>query len=469
MGQERDWEPASITLYSTRGHTGIASSDHVYLPLEFSTPSLEFLSAARSALGARWRVEQRSIWFHCTSLDSPPNLPRQGWKVHVSSSMRNATNTLAESCRIFRELGMAFKFVADHRRLLEVNSHVWRPGASKFITAYPIDVEQCKRVLDVLSTTFKDVRGPVVLSDRAYRNSGVTYYRYGSIVPKRTARWDGQKQTDILDGNGMEFVDERKPWFELPPGIEDPFAPTDAYPIDEADSEDPITLNGKYEMISALQQATKGGVFLARAKEDGRDVVVKEARPFTLETNNGQDRRDALTREYEVLRYIENEQIAPKPLELFDHWNHRFVVVEFLAGSTLQHWSVTEGPGVAQTRHSIEHLVQIWIAVTQKLARLRDLGICCGDLSLRNIILCSPTEEREHPEFQVRFLDFESASVASQGGRAVVSVATPGFGSPARRSGHAATDADDRYSLGSIMLAMLLPIQTLVERFPQAG
>ena len=73
-------DPASVTLYPAGGHLALASSDQVYLPLEFSTPSLEFLSAARSVLGARWRIEQRSIWFHCISSDSLPNLPRQGWK-----------------------------------------------------------------------------------------------------------------------------------------------------------------------------------------------------------------------------------------------------------------------------------------------------------------------------------------------------------------------------------------------------
>ncbi len=74
------------------------------------------------------------------------------------------------------------------------------------------------------------------------------------------------------------------------------------------------------------------------------EVVVKEARPFINRVRkNPYDAVDCLKNEYRVLKRLEGTGVAPRPIELFQEWEHSFVAMELAKGMPLSSY-LAAGP-----------------------------------------------------------------------------------------------------------------------------
>src|SRR6202034_3808126 len=75
-----------------------------------------------------------------------------------------------------------FKFAGTLGRTAELVSGCYnRGGGGKFITAYPRNDEQFRRLAEQLHLATKDLPGPGILSDRPYRPGSLVHYRYGGF------------------------------------------------------------------------------------------------------------------------------------------------------------------------------------------------------------------------------------------------------------------------------------------------
>ncbi|MEX1828254.1 class III lanthionine synthetase LanKC [Luteibacter sp. CQ10] len=397
-----------------------------------------------------WNLERSGIWVQCMPSDAA--LPMQGWKIHVSSVVATARIVLSIAAAVLVENGVAFKFAADAAMLGHVNGKRWpRGGSGKFMTIYPRDTDQFRRVLEDLHASLSGYVGPYVLTDRRYRDSHVLYYRYGGIRGEPSIGIDGRAQWMLVRPDGSREIDSRQPGFRLPEWLRDPF------PSDGEGTAGPVSIGGgRFRMHRALSFSSAGGIYLADDLDEGRRVIVKEARPYI----GGADAATGtLRKEFRLLRLLAPMGVAPRPVAHFREWEHTFLVEEYLEGETLRRWLGRRYPWLktratrADVAVFLGDLCKVFTNLATVIDRVHGIGVSLGDLSFHNCIVDG--------EGGVRIIDLEAC--AEDGLDVSPDLLTPGF-APAvpRRRDHAAACADDHYAFGANLLAAMMPVNAML-------
>jgi len=418
-----------------------------------SRPVIEddFIVPVRRVLAPQWTIERSGIWVHCQPRDTV--LPRQGWKIHISSIASTAHIVLSIAAATLGASGTSFKFAADHGMLSAINGKRWpRGGSGKFITVYPRDVDDFRQVIANLHAALSGYAGPYVLTDRRYADSHVLHYRYGGIRSESRISSGGRMEWLLRRPDDTLEEDDRSPRFRLPDWLRDPFgkaAPeAPAFPI--------LLGAGRYRVCKALAFSAAGGVYLADDLEEGRRVVLKEARPFI---GHRETAKESLRKEFRLLRRLASLRVAPQPIAYFEEWEHSFLVEEYLRGDTLRVWLGRRYPWLKTqaTQDDVAGFLADVIAVFSRLAdtiaAVHAAGVSLGDLSFHNIIVGTNDE--------VRLIDLEAA--VEQGLDAPLLLSTPGFasGNPPPRD-HAEATSEDGYAFGANLLAAMIPVNPML-------
>jgi len=431
----------------------IADEDY-YEPWDTVDPGQRYHAGP---MPAGWTRRDSGAWTLWDPADT--SLPDQGWKVHVSSSLANARPVLAVVSLACAELGVPFKHLAGRRAFLWMHDkHGPRVQAGKFCTLYP-PTEQCALLmLRRLEAELSGISGPFVLTDRRFGESECVSYRYGAFRGRRRVDADGTQVETMIGPDGREIDDERVPQFRLPPGLSDPFRE----PAAEGPG-GPLTLHG-YSFETVLHHSNAGGVYRFRC-ESGEQVFLKEARSNNGYTGDGADAKTRLTGEYLTLRAIHGREpgLCPRPVELFDQWEHSYLVMESVPGAPLYRWMVLNNPAmhVGQTppeefaeyhRRSLALLDQL----DAQLRRLHEMGWVFVDLSPNNVLV--------DDDDRVRLVDFEAVQPIDDVRRIM---GTPGY---QPQDARAWIDGDprelDRYGLAALALLLLFPVHEAAERHP---
>jgi hypothetical protein len=406
---------------------------------------------------AGWTRRDSGAWTHW----GPAGLilPDQGWKVHVSSSLPNAQSVLAVVSTACAELGVPFKHLAGrHMFLLAHDKHANRVQSGKFCTLYP-PTEQCAlRTLRRLEMELSGISGPFVLTDRRFGASECVSYRYGAFRGRIRIDAEGNQVPTMVGPHGREIDDERRPAFHLPPGVIDSFRQTAP---DAATG--PVTLND-YTFETVLRHSNAGGAYRFRSA-DGSQVFVKEAKAHNGYTADGADAKTRLTAEYLTLRAIHGREpgLCPRPVELFHHWEHSYLVTELVPGVPLYRWMVTNNPAVhigpdatalaEYHRRGLALLDQL----DAQLHRLHELGYVFVDLSPTNVLV--------DEDDRVRLVDFEAVQPIKDVRRIM---GTPGYLHPDPLSVAKRDPVElDRFGLSALALLLVFPVHEVAERHPR--
>ncbi|HEX4832606.1 MAG TPA: lanthionine synthetase LanC family protein [Trebonia sp.] len=424
-------------------------------------------------------------------------LPGQGWKVHVSSSLANSQPVLAVVSSACADLGLPFKHLAGRRAFLLVHDkHGMRVQSGKFCALYPETEERAWLALRRLAADLAGIGGPFVLTDRRFGASECVSYRYGAFRDRTRVDADGTLVHTMAGPDG-EIDDQRKPEFYLPPGVNDPFraVPPEAVPpeaeppeavLPKAESPNaespqgeapkgaaikaadaapgPIAFHG-YTLTEVVRHSNAGGAYRFRSARD-EPVFIKEARAHNGYTSDGLDAKARLAAEYLVLRAIHARApgLCPRPVELFQHWEHSFLVTEQVAGMSLYRWMVTNHPALiigadaadyaGYYRRSLALLDQL----DAQVSRLHDLGYVFVDLSPGNVLV--------DDDDQVRLIDFEAVQPIGDVRRFM---GTPGYWHPDPR---AAAERDsrelDQFGLAALGLTLVFPLHDVAGRHAPA-
>lgn len=401
-----------------------------------------------------WQLFKSEIWFH--ALPDSTSTPEQGFKIHLAATSGTAAEVLQRAAPVCIDSGTAFKFVCDPRLVDLLNSKTCsRASSGKFLTLYPKDDADCARLLEALSGATAGLAGPYLLSDRPYKESRTVYYRYGGFLQRFQVNLFGEKLPLLRAADGRLIPDARTPFFQVPPGIEDPFfggAP---------ETSGRICLKERYSVRKALRFSNSGGVYAGTDDLTGQEVVIKEARPFVNLTRGGRcDAVRTLEKESFVLQRMQDTPYVPRFFDFFREWEHAFLVEEFLPGTPLSSFRALEEFGLLVQRPATHESVHAFCRRFAKLAlHLLDAvetfhgrGVLLGDLSPSNILVDPDT-------FAVQLIDFEGAFLAELESDRLGSTVTTGFVSPRRRRGEAPAESDDLYSLGSVLFSVILPVQ----------
>jgi serine/threonine protein kinase len=434
----------------------VLANREFYEPLERYHPDpADYQAGIERLLPFGWQMVRGGVWVQCQPVGA--TLPRQGWKIHLSATLANSEALLSTAARLLFNQKVPFKFLADRKLLLQSTSKRWsRGGAGKFVTIYPSDVEECRVLLELLRREMEGYDGPYILSDRRFRESRVVHYRYGAITSMDVLDIQGHRIPVLHTSGGSVIPDQRLPYFSPPDDMVDPFA-TD----EEPDTGVEGTLkNGRYVVQSVIAFSNTGGVYLATDEETGRQVLIKEARPFTGQGPTGDDAVSLLKREHRLLRMLASAGIAPRPIDFFQDWEHHYLVEEFLEGTELRGVNVRHSlalrtrPTIDEARAFTSHFCRLYTRIASALLLLERRGIVFGDVSHDNVMVLDEGEE-------VRLIDFEGAY--QEGVEAPPRLTTPGFAPPPQAIGEKKQKEDDRFGFGGLMLAAIMPINTLME------
>jgi serine/threonine protein kinase len=427
----------------------------------------DFLLPVQKLLRGEWSFNRRSVWFNCTPPEGRArDLPMQGWKIHVSSSLTNALDILNAIVPILDTQDISFKFALDKPILQMMNGKGWdRQGAGKFVTIYPVDQPHFISLLEDLHGATKNFQGIYILSDRRYKESKVLFYRYGGIRPLSLANEKGEEVSMLISPTGEEVPDERKPVFYVPAWERDPFEGDSDDDLGYQDEQGRIALkNGRYLVKNVLGFTNSGGVYIADDTETGEEVLVKEARPFVT---FGDDAITLLKKEYRLLSLIAEagETFAPKPIDLFQDWEHHFLVQELIDGVQLRAFSASNNvtlltdPTLEDTAKYFADFKEIFGQLARIMKTLHGLNIVFSDLSPSNVLVLSDP-------LRVRIIDFEAAYEIAVDKPALLF--TLGFAYRDQMYGEISHFESDYFSLGALMLYFLAPFNQIFAIAPRS-
>jgi serine/threonine protein kinase len=432
-----------------------------YERMDYYEPnSADFHNVVQMLLPEGSQIVRRGIWFVCTLPNS--SFPSQGWKIHVSATLANAAEILATATRFLGKARISFKFALDKNIFLLLNGKRWpRGNAGKFITIYPRDIEQFRKILDELYGMLVGYNGPYILSDRRYRDCNVLYYRYGGFTREDSLRVTGDS-VSVLNAAAGKVADERLPYFAIPEGVDEPF------PAEPRSSDQDVSgtlRNGRYIMESALAFSNSGGVYLGTDRETQTKVVIKEARPYT-NLSRGAEAVSLLKKEHRLLMLLEEERLAPRPIEFFKDWEHYYLVEEYLEDAQPLRGYAVEHALALRTRPRPEEFEEFFLwfrelyaKIASVLQRFHRRNIVFSDISLYNVMVLQDGKD-------VKFIDFEGAY--ERGVDAPTFMFTPGFMPTDAIARGFAQCEDDYYGLGCLMFAGLFPLNSFMAVDPGA-
>lgn len=436
-----------------------------YESIDYYQPKEEdLLDVVKQMVPADWQFARNTVWFGCQPPNLERELPAQGWKVHISSCVSNATDILKAVVPILQRRNICFKFALDINILSSLNSKQWaRQGAGKFITIYPFDEEQFKELIEELHVATRDFEGLYILSDRRYKDSRVVFYRYGGIRPYQFLNVRGAKTSMLMSPAGEQVPDQRRPYVVVPEWTKEPFEATSPTISKEQAAADGVLLkDGRYRVKSVLGFSNSGGVYIGEDTENDQEVVIKECRPFV---NTTKDSMALLKKEHRILSKIGPTGVAPQAIDFFQDWEHSFLVQEYLKGPSLASFSARNNitlythPSLEQAEEFYKNFKTIFLQLTQLVKVMHDHNIVLSDLSPNNVIILADT-------MQVKLIDFEGAYEV--GIDKPIYVYTPGFAYVDQMAGVASNFESDYFSLGASMHYFLAPVNQIFLINPKA-
>lgn len=378
-----------------------------------------------------WGIENTGEFFAVPMYASIEDIPRQGFKVHLSATVLNCESVVKKVIPYFLQHKIQFKVIKDVYTLVELNKGwLGYSQIGKFITVYPKDTEELKDLVDVLREKTNREYGPTIPTDK--KIGDILYYRYGAFYYK-----DGKKPLLTLPNGQMvedKKIDPVPSWIE-----DDPFQQTQDFPTN-------ANLPDQYFIIEQCKKGGKGGVYRILDFQNLPPTTrfMKEATPFGDMETSGIDAVDRMKWETTITKELSRFSSAyPEILKEFSCGEHHFFITED-RGKSLK--DILVGKEVLERSTILEIIFQLCHAVHTAHNR----NIILRDLSLDNVLWDGQ---------KVSVIDLEYAYRSD--GPPLHPIGTPGFSLKRQMDQRfpplSPLPQHDMYSIGSIWHTLLSP------------
>lgn len=293
----------------------------------------------KGKLNSSWISKSTEYWHYV--IYQPDKLPVQGWKIHISTTIKQAQAMLNVVTPWLIKKKISFKFVANVDQLIYSNSkYADRSESGKFITIYPRNNKEFEYLLVQMKNLTKNFDlGPYILSDQNWQESNI-YFRYGGFKPIYITSSDGKRLLAIYNSKGQKCVDKRMPYYQKPDFVENqPIFAQNTFPNPKV-----FLPLSDYQVKSALHFSNAGGVYLAL--KNNRKVVLKEGRQQAGLDANQKDGFTRVKDESKTLRKLSDVSAVVNYYADFTSWRHHFLVEEYIEGQSLEELLPTEFPFV---------------------------------------------------------------------------------------------------------------------------
>ncbi|WP_233358571.1 class III lanthionine synthetase LanKC [Thermomonospora amylolytica] len=376
-----------------------------------------------------WRQIPGDEWMNY----EPPvsRIPLQGWKVHVSGCAESADTVLERTWEYCVPRGIAFKHLRGPGTLRMRNAKYAPRGASgKLVTIYPADEAELARIIAELGAGLAGLPGPYILSDLRI-GDGPLYVRYGGFARRRVLDERGDLVPAMENGDGELVPDRRGPvftvpeWVTLPACLEPHLAARAATTVADL----------PYRIEQALHFSNGGGVYAGTDTRNGRQVILKEARPHAGLAADGADAVSRLQRERDMLEHLAGIDGVPEMIDYFVLGEHHFLVQERIEGRTLNTFFAERHPLLdpeldpGKVAGYTAWALRIHRGVQRLVEAVHERGAVYHDLHMFNIMV--------RPDDTVALIDFEVATRADEQARQTL--ANPAFQAPATGTARTST------------------------------
>ena len=223
--------------------------------------------------------------------------------------------------------------------------------------------------------------------------------------------------------------------------------------LDQVDDEraDELLLQGRYEVLSQVGTGGFGAVYRARDIEKGDEVVaVKQINLRGLSSQETIEATDGFNREVQLLSALSHEHL-PRIHDHFTDAEHWYLVMDFIAGETLERYLMDEAVSRQAIRMlSFDEILSIGLQLCDVLAYLhtRQPVIIFRDLKPSNIM--------RTPAGKLYLIDFGIARRFTPGKlKDTIPLGSPGYAAPEQYGKSQTTPRADIYSLGALLHHLL--------------
>ena len=223
--------------------------------------------------------------------------------------------------------------------------------------------------------------------------------------------------------------------------------------LDQAVDEraDEFLLQGRYQVLSQVGTGGFGAVYRARDVAKGNEVVaVKQINLRGLSSQETIEATDGFNREVQLLSALSHEHL-PRIHDHFTDAEHWYLVMDFIAGETLERYLMDEAVSRQAIRMlSFDEILQIGLQVCDVLSYLhtRQPVIIFRDLKPSNIM--------RTPAGKLYLIDFGIARRFTPGKpKDTIPLGSPGYAAPEQYGKSQTTPRADIYSLGALLHHLL--------------
>lgn len=376
-------------------------------------------------------IKPDSIWRYSRLPSS--NDRKQGWKLHISATVLSANEILKRVGPFLAGQDVQFKGPASLYEIAKLNSGLdyGYSQVGKCLTVYPRSDGEAVSIAEKLDVLTSGVAAPQIPFDLRLNPESCVHYRYGAFVHQQVATKDG-KLTLAIETPDLSLIPDVRNSATAPAWATDPFRSRRPPRVESAAVTPLVT---RFQILRAVSQRGKGGVYYALDRESSRLCIIKEGRKHGELGWDGRDGYSRVRNESEVLPFFRNLGLpVPIVYGTFEVGGSFYLAMEFIQGSSLQEVLRTR-----KRRLRVSQILDYAIQIAELLDTLHNEGWVWRD--------CKPSNLTLTESGFLRPFDFEGA--CPEGEENLFGWTTPVFTPPeCKARTYRASGAQDLYALG---------------------